>query len=100
MLLASSSHVYPQALYPPNNPSTFQNNSKDLNNNSQLTQESNQVECNQVEANQGEKPKEKLNEKRNPKSFFSDCRVCGQQAKCHNFGVKCCHGKIIKNKMS
>ncbi|KAL7078856.1 hypothetical protein ACQ4LE_001971 [Meloidogyne hapla] len=22
---------------------------------------------------------------------FSDCRVCGQQAKCHNFGVKCCH---------
>ncbi|CAK5113121.1 unnamed protein product [Meloidogyne enterolobii] len=86
MLLASSSHVYSPTLYPPNNPSTFQNNSKDLNNNSQLIQE-----ANQEEANQGEKPKENLNEKRNPKSFFSDCRVCGQQAKCHNFGVKCCH---------
>ncbi|KAF7635845.1 hypothetical protein Mgra_00004755 [Meloidogyne graminicola] len=29
--------------------------------------------------------------KRRQKMPYSKCRVCGQQAKCHNFGVKCCH---------
>uniref|UniRef100_A0A914NAA4 Nuclear receptor domain-containing protein n=1 Tax=Meloidogyne incognita TaxID=6306 RepID=A0A914NAA4_MELIC len=68
--------------YSPNNTSpNFQNNSANLNNNPQLIQESNQEE----------KIKGNLSEKRNPKSFFSDCAVCGQQARCHNFGVKCCH---------
>ncbi|CAK5016081.1 unnamed protein product [Meloidogyne enterolobii] len=72
--------------YPPNNTSpNFHNNSENLNTNSQLIQESNQEE----------KIKKNSSEKRNPKSFFSDCAVCGQQARCHNFGVKCCHGNLI-----
>uniref|UniRef100_A0A1I8BW46 Nuclear receptor domain-containing protein n=1 Tax=Meloidogyne hapla TaxID=6305 RepID=A0A1I8BW46_MELHA len=81
MLLASSSSQ--TFSYPLNITPTFGNNSTNLNNNSQLIQKLNKTE--------NLKSGEFLNEGKNQKAFLSNCKVCGQQAKCHNFGVKCCH---------
>ena len=79
-----TSQIFSNCPVPNNNPN-FENISINLNNNFQHSiQES--TESENLEKNLKEGKRQRT---------FSDCRVCGQQAKCHNFGVKCCHGNKI-----